>query len=151
MGMTMTSSGNTDKAMEMLMRFAKQAMRKCGENAKTYAQKKLTNDEHVDTGYLKNSIVWAISGEEVDTKTVKADKFAKYGEWSKELRTHTYEGTLPAPVSDTYIMLYLGTKCEYAASIEFDHDSYLRAALSQKSDIQDTIASYLADFQKQYG
>ena len=76
--------------------------------AERHAKKKCP----VDTGRLRNSITYALAGEETHVKSYKANK-KKAGE--KERKTYTYEGTADGEKGSG---VYIGTNVEYAVFVE---------------------------------
>lgn len=70
-------------------------------------------DFPADTGLLKNSITFAVSGESPLISSYRADKKRK-GEG--EIRTGSYQGTAP---NDKTKAVYIGTNVEYAKYVEY--------------------------------
>lgn len=94
------------KAMEAAIRRGNEAI---GLAAERHAKKKITEAKAVDTGRLRNSITYALAGEETHIKSYKADK------GGKERETYTYEGTADGKKGSG---VYIGTNVEYAPGIE---------------------------------
>ena len=94
------------KAMEYAIRRGNEAI---GLAAEGHAKKKITQAGAVDTGRLRNSITYALAGEETHVKSYKANKGGKNRE------TYTYEGTAEGQKGSG---VYIGTNVEYAPGIE---------------------------------
>ena len=94
------------KAMEAAIRRGNEAI---GLAAEGHAKKKITKSGAVDTGRLRNSITYALAGEETHVKSYKANK------GGKERETYTYDGTAEGKKGSG---VYIGTNVEYAPGIE---------------------------------
>ena len=94
------------KAMEAAIRRGNEAI---GLSAEGHAKRKITQAGAVDTGRLRNSITYALAGEETHVKSYKANK------GGKERETYTYDGTAEGKKGSG---VYIGTNVEYAPGIE---------------------------------
>ena len=94
------------KAMEAAIRRGNEAI---GLAAEGHAKKKITSAGAVDTGRLRNSITYALAGEETHVKSYKANK------GGKDRETYTYGGTAEGEKGSG---VYIGTNVEYAPGIE---------------------------------
>lgn len=94
------------KAMEAAIRRGNEAI---GLAAERHAKKKITEAKAVDTGRLRNSITYALAGEETHVKSYKANK------GGKDRETYTYDGTADGKKGSG---VYIGTNVEYAPGIE---------------------------------
>ena len=94
------------KAMEAAIRRGNEAI---GLAAEGHAKKKITAAGAVDTGRLRNSITYALAGEETHVKSYKANK------GGKERETYTYDGKAEGKKGSG---VYIGTNVEYAPGIE---------------------------------
>ena len=94
------------KAMEAAIRRGNEAI---GLAAEGHAKKKITQAGAVDTGRLRNSITYALAGEETHVKSYKANK------GGKDRKTYTYDGTAEGKKGSG---VYIGTNVEYAPGIE---------------------------------
>lgn len=94
------------KAMEAAIRRGNEAI---GLAAERHAKKKITEAKAVDTGRLRNSITYALAGEETHVKSYRANK------GGKDRETYTYEGTADGKKGSG---VYIGTNVEYAPGIE---------------------------------
>ena len=84
----------------------KQAARAIGGEAAGFAKETCP----VDTGLLRNSITFAVSGEETAIKSYKADKAKVEG---KQVQSGGYSGQMPKEKSG--LAVYIGTNVKYAA------------------------------------
>lgn len=94
------------KAMEAAIRRGNEAI---GLAAEGHAKKKITAAGAVDTGRLRNSITYALAGEETHVKSYKATK------GGKDRETYTYDGTAEGKKGSG---VYIGTNVEYAVFVE---------------------------------
>ena len=94
------------KAMEAAIRRGNEAI---GLAAEGHAKRKITQAGAVDTGRLRNSITYALAGEETHVKSYKANK------GGKDRETYTYDGTAEGKKGSG---VYIGTNVEYAPGIE---------------------------------
>lgn len=99
---------NTEEVLSALEAAIKRGNEAIGMTAERHAKKKCP----VDTGRLRNSITYALAGEETHVKSYKANK-KKAGE--KERKTYTYEGTAEGKKGSG---VYIGTNMEYAVFVE---------------------------------
>ena len=115
--MSYTYKDNTDEVLSALERAKKNGLTAIGLTAEGHAKKKLTREVYTGdkpyklTGRLRNSITYALAGEETHVKSYTANK--KKGE--KERKTYTYEGTAEGKKGSG---VYIGTNVEYAEGIE---------------------------------
>ena len=100
------------KAMEAAIRRGNEAI---GLAAERHAKKKLKKEVYTGdkdwplTGRLRNSITYALAGEETHVKSYKASK------GGKDRETYTYDGNAPGKKGSG---VYIGTNVEYAPGIE---------------------------------
>ena len=94
------------KAMEAAIHRGNEAI---GLAAEGHAKKKITASGAVDTGRLRNSITYALAGEETHVKSYKANK------GGKDRETYTYDGTAEGKKGSG---VYIGTNVEYAVFVE---------------------------------
>ena len=107
--MSYTYKDNTDEVLSALEKAKKRGLEAIGLTAEGYAKKKITQAGAVDTGRLRNSITYALAGEETHVKSYKANK------GGKERETYTYDGTAEGKKGSG---VYIGTNVEYAPGIE---------------------------------
>ena len=93
----------SQEVLDELEDAVKRALTKCGMVAEEYAADLCP----VDTGLLRNSITYALSGEPAAISSYKADRGDKSG---------TYSGS--APDMDSGAAVYIGTNVEYAEIVE---------------------------------
>ena len=92
---------NVDKAIE-------ESLRLVGGQAERFAKEEITEMKAVDTGFLRNSITWALDGEEPEIGEYTDDSGEKKGE---------YSGTMPSEKNGRAV--YVGTNVYYAPYIEY--------------------------------
>ena len=106
---------HTEEVLSALEAAIKRGNEAIGLAAEGHAKKKLTKEVYTGdkewplTGRLRNSITYALAGEETHIKSYKADK------GGKERETYTYEGTAEGEKGSG---VYIGTNVEYAPGIE---------------------------------
>ena len=100
---------NTDDVLNALEAAIRRGNEAIGLAAERHAKKKITEAKAVDTGRLRNSITYALAGEETHVKSYKANK------GGKERETYTYDGTAEGKKGSG---VYIGTNVEYAPGIE---------------------------------
>ena len=98
---------NSEEYEFLLIQAIRQGLRAIGMTAETYAKSNCP----VDTGYARNSITYALSGETADTSSYKADR----GKGDKPPKTGEYRGTL-GKIDDNYVAI--GSNVEYFPFIE---------------------------------
>ena len=101
---------NTEEVLEAMEAAIRRGNEAIGLAAEGHAKKKITQAGAVDTGRLRNSITYALAGEETHVKSYKANK------GGKERETYTYDGTAEGKKGSG---VYIGTNVEYAPGIEF--------------------------------
>ena len=101
--MSFTHKDNTEEVLSAMEKAVERGLEAIGMTAEGYAKK---NETAVDTGLLRNSITYAVSGKSANTKAYKSDDGSKSG---------TYEGQAPEEKDKA---VYIGTNVEYAPYIE---------------------------------
>ena len=96
---------NTEEVLSALEAAIKRGNEAIGMTAERHAKKKCP----VDTGRLRNSITYALAGEETHVKSYRANK------GGKDRETYTYEGTAEGKKGSS---VYIGTNVEYAPFVE---------------------------------
>lgn len=94
---------NTKEVLSAMEKAIERGLEAIGLTAEGHAKK---NETAVDTGLLRNSITYAVSGKSANTKAYKSDDGSKSG---------TYEGQAPEEKDKA---VYIGTNVEYAPYIE---------------------------------
>lgn len=102
---------NTKEILTELEKAVKKALTDVGIEAVDNITSR--GDFPADTGLLKNSITFAVSGESPLISSYRADKRRK-GE--DKVQTGSYQGTAP---NDDQKAVYIGTNVEYAKYVEF--------------------------------
>jgi phage gpG-like protein len=103
--MSYETKDNTKEVLSAMEKAIERGLKAIGLEAEGNAKKYETA---VDTGRLRNSITWALSGEEANTKEYEY----KVGE---ETKKGHYEGNAP---KDKNKAVYIGTNVEYAPYVE---------------------------------
>lgn len=98
---------NSEEYKELRDAAIRRGLRAIGMTAETYAKSNCP----VDTGYARNSITYALSGESANISTYQADK----GKGDKPPQTGEYRGTL-GKIDDNYVAI--GSNVEYFPFIE---------------------------------
>lgn len=98
---------NSEEYESLLIQAIRHGLRAIGMTAETYAKDTCP----VDTGYARNSITYALSGESAAVSSYEADR-GKNGEPPK---TGEYRGTL-GKIEDNYVAI--GSNVEYFPFIE---------------------------------
>ena len=104
--MSYTYKDNTDEVLSALETAKVRGLTAIGMTAEGHAKKKITQAKAVDTGRLRNSITFAVSGESENVSSYSGDHGEEGG---------TYSGTAP---NDKEKAVYIGTGVKYAAGIE---------------------------------
>ena len=104
--MSYTYKDNTDEVLSALEKAKIRGLTAIGMTAEGHAKKKITQAKAVDTGRLRNSITFAVSGESANISSYSGDHGEEGG---------TYSGTAP---NDKEKAVYIGTGVEYAIGIE---------------------------------
>ena len=100
---------HTEEVLSALEAAIKRGNEAIGMTAEGHAKKKITAAGAVDTGRLRNSITYALAGEEAHVKSYKANK------GGKDRETYTYDGTAEGKKGSG---VYIGTNVEYAVFVE---------------------------------
>ena len=104
--MSYTYKDNTDEVLAALEKAKKRGLTAIGMTAEGHAKKKITQAKAVDTGRLRNSITFAVSGEPANIQSYSGDHGEAGG---------SYSGSAP---DDKDMAVYIGTGVEYAVGIE---------------------------------
>ena len=133
--MSYTFKDNTDEVLAALERAKNRGLEAIGLTAEGHAKKKITQAGAVDTGRLRNSITYALAGEETHIRSYKADK------GSKDRETYTYDGTADGKKGSG---VYIGTNVEYAPGIELGTHRSAGAV----HFLQDAVANHTDEYKK---
>ena len=98
---------NSKEYKELLNQAIRRGLRTIGMRAETHAKENCP----VDTGYARNSINYALSGESAAISSYEADR----GKNGKPPRTGKYSGTM-GKIEDNYVVI--GSNVEYFPFIE---------------------------------
>lgn len=151
---------NSKEIVEKLHEAAKTAVDAAGLQAATLARMELQNSpSRIDTGLLRNSITWAVSGKPAaiteykgsDTHTDESPSAVRrgiVGQPAPEPRSGTYEGTAPDEGTGKEAV-YIGTNVEYAPYVHEGTDRmapnrFLKNAIEKnKSEFEQIISQVL--------
>ena len=103
--MSVKFTDNSGKVLASLERAERNGLVAIGMTAERYAKHTITDYSAVDTGRLRNSITYAISGEEAAVDSYSDNVGNNY----------QYEGKAP---DDTKKAVYIGTNVEYGPYVE---------------------------------
>ena len=98
---------NSEEYEYLLIQAIRHGLRAIGMTAETHAKENCP----VDTGYARNSITYALSGESAAVSSYEADR----GKNGKPPKTGEYRGTL-GEIDDNYVVI--GSNVEYFPFIE---------------------------------
>ena len=125
---------NSEEYKDLLNQAIRRGLRTIGMKAETHAKENCP----VDTGYARNSITYALSGETADISSYKADA-GKNGEPPK---AGEYRGTL-GKIEDNYVAI--GSNVEYFPFIEEGargreaHHTLRKAATDHKDEYKQLL------------
>lgn len=100
---------NSKEYKDLLNQAIRRGLRTIGMRAETHAKSK--SNCPVDTGYARNSITYALSGEPAATSSYEADR----GKGGEPPKTGKYSGTM-GDTEDKYVVI--GSNVEYFPFIE---------------------------------
>lgn len=103
--MSITIKDNTGEFLSAFEKALENGLTAIGMTAEGHAKRKITDYPAVDTGRLRNSITFALSGEKANAPTYT----------DSEKKTYTYDGTAP---DDKENAVYVGTNVEYGSFVE---------------------------------
>ena len=126
---------NTEEVLSALEAAIRRGNEAIGLAAERHAKKKITEAKAVDTGRLRNSITYALAGEETHVKSYRADK------GGKDRETYTYDGTADGKKGSG---VYIGTNVEYAPGIELGTHRSAGAV----HFLQDAVANHTDEYKK---
>ena len=104
--MSYSYKDNTEEVLSAMEKAIERGLEAIGLTAEGHAKKKITQAKAVDTGRLRNSITFAVSGKSANISSYSGDHGEEGG---------TYSGTAP---NDKEKAVYIGTGVEYAIGIE---------------------------------
>ncbi len=111
MSVTVSGTNNTKKWKDEFEDAIVRALFRVGLEAEGNAKDRITKNKSVDTGLLRNSITFAVSGGKANSPKYRATKPDKKGVY----RFGRYEGTAPEEKNKA---VYIGTNVEYAPYVE---------------------------------
>ena len=101
------TKNNAKQLKEEFQFHAENALIQIGMAGEGFAKKKITDENAIDTGLLRNSITWSIAGENANISTYKANKKDKKG----KIRVGKYETKSPTSKEPA---VFVGTNVKYA-------------------------------------
>lgn len=101
---------NSEQAKEEMKKALEKAAIAVGNTAEKHAKEVITTENRVDTGYMRNSITYAVAGESTKLQTYRADGKGKKSGKSQN-KEGKYEGTAPKSLVPA---VFIGTNVEYA-------------------------------------
>lgn len=104
--MSYTYKDNTKEVLAALTKAKRNGLKAIGITAEGHAKKEITQAGAVDTGRLRNSITFAVSGESANISSYSGDNGEEGG---------SYSGAAP---NDKDMSVYIGTNVEYAQFVE---------------------------------
>lgn len=107
MAVTFDEKNHSDEWKRKFDEELNKALFRAGLEAEGDVKDRITANPNVDTGLMRNSITFAISGEKANITKYRADRPDKDG----ETRTGEYRGTAPEEANPS---VYVGTNVEYA-------------------------------------
>lgn len=107
MAQVISHMGEHDRKFEEA---AKKAMRLVGGQAERFAKETISDMGAVDTGFLRNSITWALAGEPANVGSYQDDSGGQVGK---------YQGNAPSDSGDNALTVYVGTNVFYAPYVEY--------------------------------
>ena len=126
---------NTEEVLKAMKAAIRRGNEAIGLAAERHAKKKITEAKAVDTGRLRNSITYALAGEETHVKSYKANK------GGKDRETYTYDGTAEGKKGSG---VYIGTNVEYAPGIELGTHRSAGAV----HFLQDAVTNHTDEYKK---
>ena len=90
----------------------------------------------VDTGLLRNSLTYALDGEQAFKQQYKADVGDGHGEYDGEM----------SPEGDGKRSVAVGTNVEYAESVEFNEKA--KHTVGRAHFIRDSVATHISEYAK---
>ena len=125
---------NTKKFMTALQKAKQRGLEAIGLTAEKYAKKAITEQKAVDTGLLRNSITYAISGSQTHVQQYRRDNVS--GGVKGKHTYYTYDNVIGDSSEEC---VYIGTNVEYAPYVENGTSKmaarpFLKPAATEHSD-----------------
>ena len=113
-------------------RAVEKALRLVGGQAERFAKETISDMKAVDTGFLRNSITWALDGEVPNTAQYQDDAGTKHGEYQGEApQARAHERTV-----------YIGSNVYYAPYVEFG-----TVKMNARPFLSQSIANHKSEFE----
>lgn len=142
MGITIKDD-NRPQLLNDLQDAVERALEAVGMEAQGDVVKEITRQGIVDTGLLRNSITFAVSGQAPEKGSYTADK-ARNGKKA----TGSYSGTAP---DDDIKAVYIGTNVEYAPYIQHGTSKYPTPRDFMKAPIKAKMGRYREIIKEEMG
>jgi len=110
------------------------ALRLVGGQAERIAKETISDMEAVDTGFLRNSITFALAGDSANTPMYTDDTKGQTGE---------YSGEAPEDEGGKVRTVYIGTNVYYAPYVE-----YGTSRMAARPFLSQSISSHQRDYQE---
>ena len=131
---------NMDEHNRRLEQAIKKALRLVGGQAERIAKETISDMEAVDTGFLRNSITYALAGEPANAKEYQDDAGNQQGE---------YDGDAPEDEEEGVYTVYIGTNVFYAPYVELG-TSKMSARPFLTTAVQGQKDAYIELFKKAF-
>ena len=118
--MKITFTDHTDDVLNLMYDRVKEGLYAVGMHLEGEAKEELENTpRRIDTGLLRNSITFALSGEAPQIKSYHGDNPSRHNQ-VEAVPIGRYSGTAPNDPKDAQAV-YIGTNVEYAPYVELGH------------------------------
>lgn len=128
------NSGLIKKATKKQLRVALKA---CGAQAQGHAVDYATQKGVVDTGLLRNSITFALSGSAPAKKEYHSDR-------GKKKKSGKYEGN--APEEENAQTVFIGTNVEYAVYNELGHKTLKGKEVAARPFLRPALENHMEEY-----
>lgn len=125
-----SNRGEVEKKVEEA---TKKALRLVGGQAERYAKETISDMKAVDTGFLRNSITFALGGESAEIETYTDDNGEKRGH---------YSGTAPVDGKGEHAV-WIGSNVYYAPYVEFG-----TVKVDPRPFLSDSIQAHQSEYER---
>lgn len=112
---------NLEKVLEEFAEQVDVGLEKIGMQAERHAKQNITANGTIDTGLLRNSITYAVSGNSPELQGYQNTGYSKRRNKSVPMISGSYSGTVGTEADKA---VYIGTNVEYAPYVEYGHQQY---------------------------
>ena len=132
---------NSGDILRKMNHAVERALRLMGGAAERYAKENVRDMEAVDTGFLRNSITWALDGEMPDSDGYHDDAGKQEGEYNEEAPAETGGNRA----------VYIGTNVYYAPYVEIGTTRmiarpFLENAITQHTEEYERLCKEAFDY-----